>query len=203
MAQLVAPFNEYEARLREGFAQHRDHPSLQDPNVNAVPIFKQGQDVPRISKRDIDDQTHHQDHLIPLTAKDRKPAGAPATVETIQDFKKNFNLFSESSLVDLDWSNVVAAGSSVVTPLLPVPDKYNTSKKAQRHVVSSFSLQPSLTLMSENTTIKSLLHLAMSISSSGAWTKLRRSRRSSKSRPASAMRSLKKLQCACLFISFW
>lgn len=137
VAELVTPFNEFEARLREGFAQHRDHPSLQDPNVNAVPIFKQGQDVPRISKRDIDDKTHHQDHIIPLTAKNRKPAGAPATVETVQDFKKNFNLFSESSLVDLDWSNVVAAGSSVVTPLLPVPDKYNTSKKAQRYVAST------------------------------------------------------------------
>ncbi|KAL8927248.1 MAG: hypothetical protein Q9208_002424 [Pyrenodesmia sp. 3 TL-2023] len=132
VAKLVAPFNDFEARLREGFAQHRDHPSLQDPNVNAVPIFDQGQDVPRISKRKIDVETHHQDHIIPLSAKDRKPAGAPATVESIQDFKKNFNLFSESSLVDLDWSNVVAAGSSVVTPLLPVPENYNTSKKAQR-----------------------------------------------------------------------
>lgn len=142
VAKLVAPFNEYEARLREGFAQHRDHPSLQNPNVNAVPIFKQSEDVPRISKRDIDEKTHHQDHIIPLSAKNRKPAGAPATVESIQDFKKNFNLFSESSLVDLDWSNVVAAGSSVVTPLLPVPDKYNTSKKAQRYVVRIFSSYP-------------------------------------------------------------
>ncbi len=47
-------------------------------------------------------------------------------------FKKDFPLFSESSLVDLDWSNVVAAGSSVVTPFLPAPDKFSTSKKAPR-----------------------------------------------------------------------
>lgn len=130
ISKLVAPYNQYEARLREGFAQHRDHPSLQDPNVNAVPVFSQ--DVPRISKRAIDDKTHHETHIVPLNAKNRKPAAAPATVQSIQDFKKNFNLFSESSLADLDWSNVVAAGSSVVTPLLPVPEKYNTSKKAQR-----------------------------------------------------------------------
>ncbi|KAL8827871.1 MAG: hypothetical protein Q9170_006840 [Blastenia crenularia] len=130
--KLTAPYNNYEAKLREGFAQHRDHPILRDPNVNAVPVFKQGVDIPRISKRDIDAKSHHQNYIIPLSAKDRKPAGAPAVVESIQDFKKNFSLFSESSLADLDWSNVVAAGSSVVTPLLPVPEKFNTSKKAQR-----------------------------------------------------------------------
>ncbi|KAL8726219.1 MAG: hypothetical protein Q9166_006844 [cf. Caloplaca sp. 2 TL-2023] len=130
--KAVTPYKEYEAKLREGFAQHRDHKSLQDLNVNAVPIFKHDNDVLRICKRDIDDETHHNDHIIPLSAKNRKPAGAPAAVTSIQDFKKNFNLFSESSLVDLDWNNVVAAGSSVVTPLLPVPDKHNTSKKALR-----------------------------------------------------------------------
>ncbi|KAL8689597.1 MAG: hypothetical protein Q9218_004772, partial [Villophora microphyllina] len=132
VSEAVAPYNEYEARLREGFAQHRDHPSLQDPNVNAVPVFNQNHDVLRICKRDIDKKTHQEKYIIPLSAKNRKATGAPAIVESVQDFKKNFNLFSESSLADLDWSNVVAAGSSVVTPLLPVPKKYNTSKKALR-----------------------------------------------------------------------
>ncbi|KAL8970120.1 MAG: hypothetical protein Q9197_003977 [Variospora fuerteventurae] len=132
LSKVLSPYNEYEAKLREAFAQHRDHASLQDPHVNAVPIFNPDQDIPRIAKREFDEKTHHQHHIIPLTAESRKPAGVPATVESIQDFKKNFSLFSESSLADLDWSNVVAAGSSVVTPLLPVPDKYNTSKKAQR-----------------------------------------------------------------------
>ncbi|KAL8692808.1 MAG: hypothetical protein Q9224_003884 [Gallowayella concinna] len=130
--KAIVPYNEYEAKLREMFAQHRDHPSLQDSNINAVPVFSQGNDVLRICRRDIDQETHHNDHIIPLSAKHRKPAGSPATVTSMQDFKKNFNLFSESSLADLDWSNVVAAGSSVVTALLPVPDKYNTSKKALR-----------------------------------------------------------------------
>ncbi|KAL8811822.1 MAG: hypothetical protein Q9200_001494 [Gallowayella weberi] len=130
--KALAPYNEYEAKLREAFAQHRDHESLRDPNVNAVPLFNESSDILRICKRDIDEKTHHNDHIIPLSAKHRKPAGSPATVTSMLDFKRNFNLFSESSLADLDWSNVVAAGSSVVTALLPVPDKYNTSKKALR-----------------------------------------------------------------------
>lgn len=128
----VAPYNEYEAKLREGFAQHRDHESLQDPKVNAVPIFDGNSEELRIRVRATDDQSLNEKYIMPLNARDRKPEGSNATVASIQDFKKNFNLFSESSLVDFDWSNVVAAGSSVVTALLPVPDKYNTSKKALR-----------------------------------------------------------------------
>ncbi|KAL8715453.1 MAG: hypothetical protein Q9220_000787 [cf. Caloplaca sp. 1 TL-2023] len=130
--KAIAPYNEYEARLREVFAQHPKHQSLQDPHVNAVPIFSQDNDILRICKRDIDEKTHHQKFIIPLNARNRKEAGTPATVDSMLAFKKNFNLFSESSLADLDWTNVVAAGSSVVTSLLPVPDKYNTSKKALR-----------------------------------------------------------------------
>lgn len=137
VTKFVAPYNEYEARLREGFAQHRDHQSLQDPKVNAVPVFNRDEDVLRICQRDVDPKTHHEKYIIPLSAKNRKSAGAAATVVSLQDFKKNFNLFSESSLADLDWSNVVAAGSSVVTPLLPIPAKYNTSKKALRYVLDA------------------------------------------------------------------
>ena len=131
---LVAPFRAYEAKLREGFAQHRDHEALQDPFVNAVPIFGNEHDIPRVRARATDDPALNEKYIMPLGSKDRKPDGAPAIVGSLQDFKMYFNLFSESSLADLDWSNVVAAGSSVVTSLLPVPDKHNNSKKALRQV---------------------------------------------------------------------
>lgn len=130
--ELVAPYNQYEAKLREGFAQHHEHESVLDPKVNAVPLFQKDNNVLRVRARNTDDQSRNEKYLMPLNAKDRKPEGAPATVESMQDFKKNFNLFSESSLADLDWSNVVAAGSSVVTALLHVPNEHSTSKKALR-----------------------------------------------------------------------
>jgi hypothetical protein len=69
---------------------------------------------------------------MPLKDKDRKPTGAPAMVASLKQFQQNFNLFSESSLVDLDWSNVVAAGSSVTTSMLPVPEKWAGSKRQMR-----------------------------------------------------------------------
>jgi hypothetical protein len=69
---------------------------------------------------------------MPLAEKDGRPSGAPAVAQDLEEFQQNFALYCESSLVDLDWSNVVAAGSSVVTSLLPVPPQYAKSKRALR-----------------------------------------------------------------------
>ena len=137
ISKAIEPYNAYEAKLREGFAQYRGDEALQDPNVNAVPVFGGQDDVLRIRSRSLDDMATNEKYMMPLSAKARKPDQAPATVGSIQDFKKNFNLFSESSLVDLDWNNVVAAGSAVVTPLLPVPKKHAASKKALRYASHS------------------------------------------------------------------
>ena len=67
-----------------------------------------------------------------LKKADRKLSGAPAIVASFKTFQHNFNLFSESSLADVDWNNVVAAGSSVTTALLPVPEKWAGSKRSLR-----------------------------------------------------------------------
>lgn len=57
--------------------------------------------------------------MLPLDAAERRKNGSPAIVQDVNEFQKNFALFSESSLVDLDWSNVVAAG---YIALLTLPD---------------------------------------------------------------------------------
>lgn len=53
-------------------------------------------------------------------------------VPTKRDFETNFDIFTESSLRHLDWNNVVAAGSSVVTSLLSVDQPHNESRRSQR-----------------------------------------------------------------------
>lgn len=134
LPDLLQPYKDFEGKLREGFAQHRDHETLQDRLVNAVPIYTGHEDTLRIRARNLDDEVENQKYIFPLRTDDRKPHGTPAVVESMESFKQNFSIFSESSLVDLDWSNVVAAGSSVVSSLLPVPKKHRTSKRALRLV---------------------------------------------------------------------
>ncbi|KAL4864561.1 hypothetical protein BDV12DRAFT_200986 [Aspergillus spectabilis] len=61
---------------------------------------------------------------MPLQDKDRRLNGSPAVVPTLKQFQTHFHLFTEGSLAGLDWSNVVAVGSSVATSLLPLPAEY-------------------------------------------------------------------------------
>jgi ankyrin repeat protein len=130
--ELIAPYKAYDSKLREVFAQQPDHPAIGKPNV--VPIFAGNEEKLRIRARDLanESKTERECYLMPLKKAHRKPNNAPAVVQSLKEFQTNFQLFSESSLVDMDWSNVVVAGSAVVTSLLPVPDKYNTSKRALR-----------------------------------------------------------------------
>ncbi|GAB1310959.1 Ankyrin repeat protein [Madurella fahalii] len=134
MVELLEPYRKYEAHLREAFAQDPGSELLKDPHVNVLPLFTD--DTPKIKirarnlKGESDDEKSK--YIMPLTKEVRRPDGSPAIVQSLKDFQRNFNVFSESSLVELDWSNVVAAGSSVVNCLLPVPDMYNTSKRKLR-----------------------------------------------------------------------
>ncbi|KAF1828832.1 ankyrin [Decorospora gaudefroyi] len=132
MRDLIEPYKAYDSKLREVFAQQPEHPAIETPNV--VPIFAGHEHELKIRARNLADESkvERQRYLMPLGNRDRKPSGSPAVVQSLDEFKTNFQLFSESSLVDMDWSNVVVAGSAVVTSLLPVPEKYNSSKRALR-----------------------------------------------------------------------
>lgn len=132
MHELIAPYKDYDSKLRQIYAQQPKHPAVSKSNV--VPIFTGSEDQVKIRARSLqgDPELDDQHYLMPLSTENRKPNGAPAVVSSLNEFKSNFQVFSESSLVDMDWSNVVVAGSAVVTSLLPVPAEHGTSKRALR-----------------------------------------------------------------------
>ncbi|KAI4673784.1 uncharacterized protein J4E84_010929 [Alternaria hordeiaustralica] len=129
---LLEPYKEYDSKLREVFAQQPEHPAIAEPNI--LPIFAGRESELKIRARNPEDESEaeRERYLMPLDEEDRKPTGSPAVVQSLNEFQTNFQLFSESSLVDMDWSNVVVAGSAVVTSLLPVPEEHSGSKRALR-----------------------------------------------------------------------
>ncbi|KAF2741780.1 ankyrin repeat protein [Sporormia fimetaria CBS 119925] len=135
LSDLLQPYIDYDAELRKVFAQEPNHPDLADTYLNIVPVFNGHEKDVNIRARNLAGETAEEKerYIMPLRDDERRPNGAPAIVQDFHDFKKNFNLFSESALADLDWSNVVAAGSSVTTSLLPVPKEYQKSKRALRN----------------------------------------------------------------------
>ncbi|KAK0726889.1 hypothetical protein B0T26DRAFT_747278 [Lasiosphaeria miniovina] len=134
MSDILKPFRQYEAELRTVFAQDRANPALEDPHLNVLPLFNQNTKLITTRARDLEHETDEEKscYIMPLPADKRRPHGSPAVVGSIKEFKKNFAIFSESSLADLNWDNVVAAGSSVVNCLVPVPAEFNTTKRKLR-----------------------------------------------------------------------
>lgn len=134
LTEVLAPYRQYEAHIRGVFAQDRQNSALDNPHINLLPLFTQ--DTPKITTRarDLTAETDEEKsrYIMALPDDKRRAHGTPATVANIGEFRKNFNIFSESSLTELDWSNVVAAGSSVVNCLLPVPEEFNINKRKLR-----------------------------------------------------------------------
>ncbi|KAI1415647.1 ankyrin [Hypoxylon sp. FL1857] len=132
--ELMAPYRGFEAKLREMYAQERSNPILDDPYLNVLPLFTK--DTPNIKTRarnlEAESPSEKDRYIMPLPADKRRPNGSPAVVASLKEFRHNFGVFSESSLAEMDWNNVVAAGSSVVNCLLPVPDRDRKSKRALR-----------------------------------------------------------------------
>ncbi|KAI1119584.1 ankyrin repeat protein [Nemania sp. NC0429] len=134
MVELMKPFREFEGTLRGLYAQERDNSDLDDPYLNVLPLFTGDTSAIRTRARDLDSETQDQKdkYIMSLPDDKRRPHGSPAVVESLKEFRHNFGVFSESSLSDMDWDNVVAAGSSVVNCLLPVPPEYKKSKRSLR-----------------------------------------------------------------------
>jgi hypothetical protein len=125
LKDALKPYKTYESKLREIFAQEPANAITADPHANILPLFDGYEKLLKVRARDMKESIHEKDkYLLPLPDTERKPNNSQAIVSSMKEFKNNFNLFSESSLVDLDWSNVIAAGSSVVTSLLPVKVSY-------------------------------------------------------------------------------
>lgn len=132
--ELIQPYREYESQLRTVYAQDRNNAILEDPYLNVLPLFNKNTEYIKTRARNLEAETEEEKskYIMPLPEDKRRADGSPATVANLAEFQKNLNIFSESSLVDLNWDNVVAAGSSVVNCLLPVPKEYNTTKRKLR-----------------------------------------------------------------------
>ncbi|KAI5840776.1 hypothetical protein DFP73DRAFT_557829 [Morchella snyderi] len=132
--ELLGPYLEYETALRAYFAQKPEHEFVQG-NINLISLFKN--DNARLAKiraRNLEQEIKEESekYIMALGDEDRKASGEHFLVESFKEFRDNFNIFSEGSLLNMDWSNVVVAGSAVLTPLLKVPEKYAESKKSLR-----------------------------------------------------------------------
>lgn len=105
MTELLEPYRKYEAQLRQTFAQDSGNELLKDPLVNVLPLFTEDTSTIKVRARqlDLEPKEEKSRYIMPLPKEMRRPNGSPAVVQSLKEFQRNFNVFSESSLIELDW----------------------------------------------------------------------------------------------------
>ncbi len=105
LAEIIEPYRKYEAQLRQVFAQDPGNDLLKDPYVNVLPLFNEDTSAIKIRARDLAKESEEEKskYIMSLPKEVRRPDGSPAVVQDFKTFQRNFNVFSESSLVELDW----------------------------------------------------------------------------------------------------
>jgi hypothetical protein len=131
---VLQPSLNDEADLRRLFAIDKTNARLSDIHVGLVDIFDAPQDIRATRARVIyNDENSTAEYVMSLPENLRRKEGEPAIVQSLDEFNKNWAIFTEGSLSQLlDWNNVVAAGGSVLACLTPLPDGAKTSKRALR-----------------------------------------------------------------------
>lgn len=136
----LQPSLDDEAELRKLFARDKLNLRLANPHVGLLDVFAAPSDIRTTRARVVKDETDLFDHYaMPLSDVNRRKEGTPSTVADLDEFTKNWAIFTEGSLSQLlDWSNVVAAGGAVLACLAPLSDKSKVSKQAiRKHYRSS------------------------------------------------------------------
>lgn len=132
--EVLQPSLHDEAELRRLFATDKTNARLSNPYVGLVDVFSAPADIRTTRARVVKDEDDlAAKYIMPLSEADRRKEGMPSLVNDLDEFKKNWSIFSEGSLSQLlDWSNVVAAGGAVLACLLPLSDTEKASKRSIR-----------------------------------------------------------------------
>jgi hypothetical protein len=131
---VLQPSLDDERELRRLLATDRSNARLSNPYAGLVDVFAAPSDI-RITRARVikDDQDLNAKYVMPLAEDKRRKEGEPCMVGDLDEFKRNWNIFSEGSLSQLtDWSNVIASGGSVLACLAPLSDVDKASKRAIR-----------------------------------------------------------------------
>ncbi|KAF8959387.1 hypothetical protein BDZ97DRAFT_1705185 [Flammula alnicola] len=130
----LQPALDNEVELRKLFATDRQNTRLANPHVGLVDIFNAPDAIRTTRARVVEGKEDlNAQYVMPLAEENRRKEGEPCMVADLEEFKKNWSIFTEGSLSQLvDWNNVVAAGGSILACLSPLDEEDKTSKRAIR-----------------------------------------------------------------------
>lgn len=137
LQHTIKPYLLREERAREAFARRRGEAN--HSVLNCFPVFNvsNGPVVTYSRRLDQEPLELREKFMFPLDDSTRRAERSLAMVPSLDAYTTNWNIFTERCLEGLNWENVVAAGSSVVVPLLPIPQRHAVSTATQRLVMNN------------------------------------------------------------------
>ena len=132
--EALQPSLNEESELRKLFATDRQNQRLSNPYVGLIDVFNAPEAIRTTRARVVkDDKDLSTSYVMPLSKINRRNEGAPSAVADLDEFKKNWSVFTEGSLSQLiNWNNVVVAGGAVLACLTPLDEDAKVSKRAMR-----------------------------------------------------------------------
>lgn len=132
--RALQPSLDEESELRKLFATDRQNQRLSKPYVGLIDVFDAPEAIRTTRSRVVqDDKDLSANYVMPLSEINRREEGSPSAVADLDEFKKNWSVFTEGSLSQLlDWNNVVAAGGAVLACLTPLDKDAKVSKRTIR-----------------------------------------------------------------------
>jgi len=132
--RVLQPSLDEEAELRKLFANDRQNARIANPYVGLVDIFTAPKAIRTTRARVVGGQEDSPSkYVMPIAEMNRREEGSPSVVDDLEQFKKNWAIFSEGTLVQLlDWDNVVAAGGSVLACLTPLDENQKATRRSIR-----------------------------------------------------------------------
>ena len=131
--RALQPSLDEELELRKLFATDRQNQRLSNPYVGLLDVFDAPEAIRTTRARVVqDDKDLSANYVMPVSKINRRNEGSPSAVANLDEFKKNWSIFTEGSLSLVDWNNVVAAGGAVLACLTPLDKDAKVSKRMIR-----------------------------------------------------------------------
>ena len=130
----LQPSLDEETELRKLFANDRQNARIANPYVGLVDIFAAPKAIRTTRARVVGGKEElSSKYVMPIAEMNRRKEGSHSVVDDLEQFKKNWAIFSEGTLVQLlDWNNVVAAGGSVLACLTPLDEDQKATRRSIR-----------------------------------------------------------------------
>ena len=121
---IIKKFRELENEMRALFISERENDLLKNNYLNLLSVYDNYEmfEIPKMTHEDENQQIILNKNMDKLIEKNM-------SIVNLEEFKQNFNIFTEGLFDCMNWDNVLLAGGSVLAIASPISSEYKKNNK--------------------------------------------------------------------------